>query len=58
MGAMHRKATCQKAEGKTPGFKPVSCEIVIASAFKRWQVLLRVSATLLAGLLPVAVGGD
>ena len=40
MGAMRRKAaTCQKAKGKTPGFKPVSCEIVIASAFKDWQVL-------------------
>jgi len=57
MGAMRRKAaTCQKAKGKTPGFKPVSCEIVIASAFKDWQVPLCVSAPLLAGLLSVAVG--
>ena len=41
MGAMRRKAAvCQKPKGKTPGFKPVSCEIVIASNFKDWQVLL------------------
>ena len=40
MGCMRRKAAvCQKPKGKTPGFKPVSCEIVIASNFKDWQVL-------------------
>jgi hypothetical protein len=39
MGTMRRKAAvCQKAKGKTPGFKPTSCEIVIASTFKDWQV--------------------
>lgn len=39
MGAMRRKAAvCQKPKGKTPGFKPASCEIVIALSFKDWQV--------------------
>jgi hypothetical protein len=41
MGAMRRKAAvCQKPKGKTPGFKPASCEIVIASNFKDWQVFV------------------
>jgi leucyl-tRNA synthetase len=39
MGAMRRKAAvCQKPKGKTPGFKPASCEIVIALSFKDWQI--------------------